>query len=354
VAGLFDPLRGAFSNLEYAGLSRKLHEEFSKGTITLDRYAISLLNLGLGLRNIQIATLRVEDLIVTSEKITKKYKLRVPRVKQHGGCYRKQFTERPLNDEFGVILAAQATRAMQVARRMGEHDESKVPMFPSGGQTTHYCKDVEETLSSMPAIIGMQSSSTLNTLGVVSERTGEPIVANSSRCRMTVGTRAAQDGRSAEEIAQILDHTSLRSAKFYVGLRSEMVSNIDRKLALLLAPLAQRFAGTLVSRQGAARQSGGMIIGVATPGEAPVLVGGCNKCGHCGLVKPVACYSCRLFTAWIEGPHEEVLRDLILRREKMIELGSDSVATSLDETIIACAEIVQRCAELRDNPGVQQ
>ncbi|QFY63483.1 hypothetical protein FZ934_24855 (plasmid) [Rhizobium grahamii] len=84
VARLFDPLKGAFSTLEFDGLTSTLHREFAAGNVDLDSYAISLLQMVLGLRPTQTASFLVKDLSVEEADGGKVYRLNVPRAKQPG------------------------------------------------------------------------------------------------------------------------------------------------------------------------------------------------------------------------------------------------------------------------------
>lgn len=77
-------------------------------------------------------------------------------------------------------------------------------------------------------------------------------------------------------------------------------------------------------------------------------VGTCGKYGFCGAYAPIACYTCRKFQAWLDAPHETVLEELILKREKTLEqTGDERIAFVNDRTILAVAEVVQKCKELK-------
>ena len=74
----------------------------------------------------------------------------------------------------------------------------------------------------------------------------------------------------------------------------------------------------------------------------------CGKYGFCGSLAPIACYTCRSFQPWLDGPHEAVLNLLISERDRL--LGVDArIASINDRTILAVAEVVRRCAELRND-----
>ncbi|MGX9980900.1 hypothetical protein [Methylobacterium fujisawaense] len=348
------PIQGAYSNLEYDGLYKALHAAFGSGEISIDNYALCLLSGALGPRPVQIASLMVGDLKVTAgpEKI---YILCVPRAKQRRGGYRTHFTDRPLVEELGMVIEAQARIVCEQAARCGMDDPKQIPLFPAVHVTGTFFDGGMTFARPTSASIAMRIINVMEGLGVRSERTGGAINVNATRARRTAGTRAAQEGKSLEEIAAILDHTSLTAASSYVEIRSELLQRLDKKVAMLLAPMAQRFAGTLAVRgddleHGIQRH----VFGAVDDGEGPADVGGCGKRGFCGLGKPIACYTCRLFNPWLDGPHEAILDSLLARRRRMAADGSLIVAITLDDTIIACAEVVRQCHALAASLEVDQ
>ena len=338
------PVNGAYSNLEYDGLYKALHQGFAEGTISLDNYSLCLLSGAIGARPIQLASLRICDLKISSTASGKSYVIAIPRAKQRGAGYRKLFTERPLIEDVGIILEAQVRLVRVKAYACGMSGPEQAPMFPASHAASTFFGDGTVLAQPTSATISQRIGYVMEGLGVKSERTGKPINVHATRARRTTGTRAAQAGRSLEEIAAILDHSSLNAAKSYIQYCVDLLQSIDRKLAMLLAPMAQRFAGKLATRGNNSNQEiQRHVFGASHEGEGPVDVGGCGKHGFCGLGKPVACYTCRLFHPWLDGPHEAILEGLLARRRRIAEDGSPIVAATLDDTIVACAEVVRQC-----------
>jgi hypothetical protein len=338
------PIEGAYSVLEYDGLCKALHAAFASGEISLDNYAICLLSGAIAPRPIQIASLMVGDLKVTAGPVGKIYTLCVPRAKQRSGGYRAHFTERPLVEEIGMVLEAQARMVREKARQCGMNDLKQIPLFPALHASGTFVDGKMTVARPTSSSMAMRIINVMEGLRVKSERTGGAINVNVTRARRTIGTRAAQEGKSLEEIAAVLDHTSVATASSYVEIRSELLQRLDKKVAMLLAPMAQRFAGTLTARgddlgHGIQRH----VFGAVDDGGGPADVGGCGKHSFCGLGKPIACYTCRLFHPWLDGPHEAILDGLLARRRRMAADGSLMVAITLDDTIIACAEVVRQC-----------
>jgi hypothetical protein len=74
-------------------------------------------------------------------------------------------------------------------------------------------------------------------------------------------------------------------------------------------------------------------------------VGNCGSFGFCGAIVPIACYTCRNFQPWKDGPHLEVLEAVVRDCERVIaETGDITIAGINDRTILACAEVVRLCA----------
>lgn len=338
------PIQGAYSNLEYDGLYKALHTAFAIGKISIDNYGLCLLSGAIGPRPVQIASLMVGDLKVTTGPVGKIYILSVPRAKQRGGGYRTHFTDRPLIEEVGIVIEAQARLVSEQARRCRIDDLKQVPLFPAVHASSTFYDGEMTPARPTSSSIAMRIINVMEGLGVKSERTGEVINVNATRARRTAGTKAAQQGKSLEEIAAVLDHTSLTAAQSYVEIRSELLQRLDKKIAMLLAPMAQRFAGALAARSdGIEHGIQRHVFGAVDEGEGPADVGGCGKNSFCGLGKPIACYTCRLFHPWLDGPHEMILDSLLARRKRMAADGSLIVATTLDDTIVACAEVVRQC-----------
>lgn len=335
--------RGAYTNIEFDGLYKALHANYANGQISLYNYALCLLSAALAPRPIQLASIWVSDLKIEQRKGIKSYTLSVPRAKQPGGHYRMEFTDRPLIAEIGMVVEAHARAVRKAAEECGVPNVDEVHLFSVNHFNSSFYVDGSSPLPPTPASIAMRIKTVMETLQVKSERTGEPINVNPTRARRTLGTRAAQEGRSAEEIAHLLDHSSITAAKFYIEIRSELFQNLNKKVALHLAPLAQRFLGKIADHRSAA---GGIfqrhVFGQGNV-ETPANLGGCGKFGFCGLGKPTACYTCRLFNPWVDAPHEAVLNGLLERRASMEAHGSAIVAQSLDDTILACAEVVRLC-----------
>lgn len=342
------PIHGPYTSLEFDGINKALHASFGRGEVSLYNYGACLLSLALGLRPSQIACLRTSDLTISrdSDGITK-YVLAVPRVKQRGRKVRSEFKERQLDPDLGMVLATHIAKVRAEIDAAGGNPEHAA-MFPVAFRGQDY---MIPGLHTSAENIGRRIAATLEGLDVKSERTGETINSHAYRARRTLGTRMAQEGKPAAVIADALDHVGLENVMVYVEARLEMLARLDEKMSMHLAPLAQRFLGK-VSQRGMDRESGvhRHVLGTISAGDAPEDIGGCGKYSFCGLPKPLACYTCIQFRPWDDGPHAAILENLCIRRQKLAETDV-RVAETLDDTIVAVAWVVQKCAEKRQSLG---
>lgn len=191
----------------------------------------------------------------------------------------------------------------------------------------------------------------VESLGVISVRTGEAINITPYRFRRTTGTRAAVEGHGELIIAELLDHTDTQNVGVYVQAVPEIVERIDRAMAFHLAPLAQAFAGTIVSSEEDAIRGGDPSSRVCDPrfDSSMKPMGSCGSHGFCGAMAPVACYTCRSFQPWLDGPHEAVLNYLIAEREHLLAEADLRIASINDRTILAVAEVVARCNQIKSS-----
>lgn len=161
---------------------------------------------------------------------------------------------------------------------------------------------------------------TFSKLQVTSERTGKPLHVTATRFRRTPGTRAALEGHGELVIAELLDHTDTQNVGVYVQATSQILERIDRAVAMQLAPLAQAFAGEIITNESEVVRAGDPTSRICDPRFDASMrpMGNCASHAFCSLMAPVACYTCRSFHPWQDGPHEAVLDFLLAERERLL------------------------------------
>lgn len=346
-----DPLDGPFTDFEVEALHAAVDDGYKAGDINLDDYLLVWLFFALGQRSIQYASLKVCDFGASIAKDGATiYSLNVPRAKQREQLSRSVFSQRVLVPQIGEKFV----QYIEEIRREFTGvlvDTSVAPLFPTKRSNKNEPNGFEYHRTS--SSLSLDLKKTLNRLHVISERTGEPLHITATRFRRTLGTRAAMEGHGELVIAELLDHTDTQNVGVYVQATPEIVERIDRAMAMHLAPLAQAFAGVIIKTESEARRKGDPTSRICDPRFEPSMkpMGNCGQHGFCGELAPISCYTCRNFQPWLDGPHEAVLNHLISERERLMEVSDSRIASINDRTILAVAEVVRRCDEIKGGMG---
>ena len=340
-----DPAEGPFTQVELQVIHQAVNKAFAEGDIDSREFSLVWLFMATGARPIQIADLKIKDFhALQTESGTAEYILRIPRAKQRGALRRAAFKDRPLIPQVGDVIHAYITQVKIESERCASDMASSddLPIFPiwnkpnSPGFSHHpdaleVRKEVKELFSK---------------LEVFSHRTGEPIKITPRRFRYTLGTRAAQEKLGPLVIAEMLDHDDTQNVMVYTKATPEIIETIDEALAMELAPLAQAFAGKIVAADDETDRADDPTSLVRRPGQDGV--GRCGRCGTCGAAAPIACYTCGNFQAWLDAPHEEILKDLLDERRRLLEVtGDERIAHVNDNAILAVAQVVEECKRIK-------
>jgi integrase len=362
------PKRGPLSDLEFDALHQALIDAFEKDEIDLDDFVLAELFMATGRRPVQLADLRVKDIIeAKSNDGLRTFVLNVPRSKQRGGSWRDSFKPFALVSEMGIALKAMVEKNhLEFFAYIGadlKNSSDEIPIFPNW----EVIKDVanngvssEDIRSLMKIDAFHQNTNQLNlwlnkvvkSLSVHSERTGKNLRVFPTRLRRTLATRAAREGHGELIIAELLDHTDTQNARVYTENVPEHVNAINEAMARQLAPLAQAFAGMIVVSERDAVRGDDLSSRVRSDRGN---IGTCGLHGFSGALAPVACYTCRNFQPWLDAPHQELLDGLLAERERVREITGDlTIASTNDRTIMAVTQVVQMCEVRRTqmNKGI--
>ncbi|MBU4530610.1 MAG: hypothetical protein KUA43_01810 [Hoeflea sp.] len=333
-----DPNTGAFNDTELFAIQAALNDGFARGVICLMDYALAWLLLGFGVRPIQIAALKESDLIVSEGEGGRNYALRMPRAKQRGSDVRAAFKTRYCSKQIGLLLEL----------LIEQNSQRRAEMLLAGDEWPMFM-GVEE--GDLPGFrYHLSSASLARRLKATFEKV-IVLKANTKRFRITMAQRAVDDGRDKYTVAELLDHSDTQNVGVYYEASPSMVLRLDRHLAMEMAPLAQAFAGVVVmSESEVLRGTHGdnRIYDRTLRDNVREPLGYCGQMSFCGLTVPFACYTCRHFQPWIDGPHEAFLEALMDDRERMIEAQySPKIYAIKDRTIFAVAEVIQLCTAER-------
>lgn len=344
-----DPLEGPLTDMERSAVQAALNENYAMGKIALDDYILAWLALLLGQRPIQYAMLKVGDVeeVVKSDG-TREYVLKIPRAKQQSDKTRRhQLKERLITPSIGKLLLIHADIVKEQLKEKFSEDPLQAPLFPQRLHT----KSVRPAFHfhATPGEIGSRIRKILSGLNVYSERTGRTVKTTAKRLRHTIATVAAREGHGELIIAELLDHSDTQNVGVYVKATPEIVERIDHAIALHMAPLAKAFVGNFICDESEAARGDDPTSRIVDPrfDEKMRPMGSCGRSGACEFWAPIACYTCKSFQAWVDGPHEKVLLYLLAERERQIRDVDARIASINDRTILAVAAVVRHIRELR-------
>src|SRR5690606_12143858 len=149
--------------------------------------------------------------------------------------------------------------------------------------------------------------------------------------RHHVGYSLAISGATAEEIAYILGHSSVVTARHYIFSTPEMAQIRAKALgsnSLYKQMIAMLLTGRLVYTKDWSRKKVLGNIGA----DIHYDIGGCSYPGHC-LFQPVRnCYGCMYFHPFIDADHGKVLHSIQNEINSLIKL-SDGIGLSRNPVI---------------------
>ncbi len=317
----------------------------------LDSLLIIWLSMSFGIYPLAMSYLNEEDLICTALPDGRTfYELRIPRLKKSNPDVRSQFHTRPVDPAVGALFE-EKIRNNRGARRfsmLGEDPRRyQNPMFPRESvNPTLLDTDFEpHAFRSRKQYFNVAINNFVWLHELKSEKDG-PLRATPRRLRYTFATRLVQEGASPLELADALDHTDLQQVMVYFNSRSDVVVSLDKGMAATLAPLAQAFLGEVVKDvPGTDRRKelGYPIYFFNEKKQKLEELSRCKTLTACGLVAPIACYTCPKFKPWAEAPHELVLDKLFDDRNDHLDIGADpKITQARDVTIVAVSEVIRR------------
>jgi integrase len=344
-----DPITGPLTVMETGSLLSALVEAFAKRDVDIQGYLLGWLFIALGMRPVQFAAMKVCDLkVLRATDGEDTFLLSIPRAKQQGVTQHRDLSrERAILPEVGRLLEVHIENVKSDLKgRLA--NLNLAPLFPAkSGARSSRGFEFHRTAGNLADLL----KRVMNSLGVLSERTGEELHLTPIRFRRTIGTRAAEEGHGVLVIAELLDHSDTQNAGVYTEATPAIIERIDRAIAIHMAPLAQAFAGKLIQNEADATRgtdpsSRIVDLRIDQSGRA---MGSCGQSSYCGFSAPIACYRCPCFEPWLDGPHEAVFQFLLDRRENLLLNTDRRIASVNDLTILAVAEVVRLCAEYKNN-----
>jgi hypothetical protein len=349
-----DPEEGPLDDLESTSLLNALRATRKSGRLSLSEQAATWICVAFGPNARQPALMREGDIKVFSgdDEQTPFIQADIPRMKKRGDSVRGEFRRRQLNWEIGNIILELIEENGERRKRHWPSTDFAFPLFVRDTPSEQANGPMREyAMHLAPEEFTRLVAESVKKLGVISHRTGEPLKITTRRLRYTYATRLVREGVSKREVADLLDHTDLQNVQVYFDIKSDIVAPLDKAIALALGPIAQAFLGKIVRNPSEATRGGDPSADVAvtdaTSGSVR-RVGTCGTYSFCGLMAPVACYTCISFQPWIDGPHHLALEKLLAERERKVVAGRDGRMVGIhDITILAIGDVITRIEAMK-------
>ncbi len=300
-----DPERGAFTEQELKNIQDGVNKAFQCGEISVRDWALVWFFVGTGVRPIQIARMRLRDVLVNNGPEGKEITLAIPLAKGENGVSNERWKRKAPSVLTDVLL------------RYLEN---------LGAQKKYLNRPLFFDTSSM---IWARIRVIFDHVQTFSERLRGPIPVFPYRFRYTLGTRALALGASDHEVARLLTHRTIWCVRFYRAAMPTLQKPIKEAIGLEMSFIAQAFQGRLINSLNDATRSdeaSALIRDFAhLMGQS---IGACGTRAECHQDAPRACLSCMKFEPFSAAPWEDLLRILIEDMEaeaedriKLITLG---------------------------------
>ncbi|WP_194727293.1 site-specific integrase [Noviherbaspirillum malthae] len=339
------PLKGPLTDVERESFLDALSAAYAHGTIDMESYVLTWLFVLFGARPIQYALMKVSDFQVIHSREGERYQLRIPLAKGRAAKWREEFLEVDIIPDLAELFNDYAHHVM-LSMEGKLPDVSLAPMFPCLSEHSFF---PGYEYHSQAEDLGLKVKRVVASLDVLSERTGKVIAMNPRRFRYTVGTNCIREGIGPEATARRLGQRWASSVKPYIQLARlfELGKRIDIAVAAELGRLAQLCKATLIKDdESKDPDTTRHIVNPEIDPSMKAPMGSCGSDSFCAFNKPIACYTCPLFRAWLDGPHEAVFAYLSADREKKIAAKcSPRIIAGNDRTLGAVAQVIMNCRE---------
>lgn len=342
-----DPVKGPFSEEEYKSLYMSVNAAHGRGDIDLWILVLTRLLFACGGRVSQYISLKISDFDLAGQKIS------LPTAKTGLGHTRCAFIDFDLSAQTCMYLG------QYIVLLKSEGHGSNSALFPWEHVRVRRSESRSSKKSSSmffghcsAGMLAERYVNAINGLALSTSRlNNESLPVTLRRFRYTFGTRLAEEGASKLIIANRLGHVDLQHVDCYISSSPRIVERLDHAIGELLSPLAKAFQGQLVENgaPGASAESSERQIIDFRVSTSPV--GNCSQSASgCVFNKPVCCYTCIRFEPWLDAPHHEVRKRLMLDREKFgtdfrMAAVNDEAIKAIDEVIFLCEQVAKQRAD---------
>ena len=373
-----DPETGWYIDQEYDDLLEAIWLDYETETVDLQKSLTLLLSAQYARRPIQMAHLKIADIIKNGEScgVTGK-RIEFPGAKDKNAAGFRQSKQEihPLSNDLWDLCQLQIQNSRAVWEKSLDIDIShnsifQLPLFYNTLEPTRK-KCIAKAREYEPQPLNVYSSQYLHIQAseiskfcsrrsaasayhgttVTSIRTGKVLKENAYRFRYTRPRQLARQGVPRATLQQWIGHSNPKSLEAYYDDPAERARTLNEHIAPLLSPIAQAFQGNLVDAEEHANRGQDPTSRIELEGNEELGVGSCGEHGFCNASVPIPCYRCSKFQPWVYGPHTEVLQRLEERQRIENETPRPGlkrrllVPVQLDKDIRAVQAVIKLCDE---------
>lgn len=309
-----DPRRGALTEQELRNVYQALNRAYATRAITTGQWALCFFLIATGVRPIQIARMKVKDVVCTTGPEGVEMTLLITIAKTREGTKNTRWRRKCPTQLAEVLGAYLATPAMIAAL-----PDSSL-FFDQSAKVASHLRAVFDILETH------------------SDRLKGPIPLFPYRFRYTLGTRAIAHGARDEEVARLLTHTSLHCVRYYRAAMPSLQAPIAEAIGGEMTIFARAFQGRLIESLGqATRKDDESALITAYEHLNGQDLGACGTRAKCYQDAPRGCLTCNKFEPFREAPWEALREALVNDRDKE---KSDRIRHITQEQIDAVDEII--------------
>lgn len=346
---LLDHENGPFTRAEVAQISQAIHQE----DVPLQTRVCFKLAMQFGLRPIQIALLREDDVYYDDKLLA--WFINIPRVKGRTAQLRRNknnFVLRELPSHLAEDISELKKTYSEI--NMLDLEGSNLPRPLLKAEKCHlelleqknlkeyawhmYSKNITELFRFSRNLLNIQSRHITDDDG-----NSTPLKINCYRFRYTLGTRMVMEGKTPEEVAIALDHSTVASVQHYFRYNRDLIDFIDDSFesSKTIKSAVMRWQGFIVDEDDGSVE--GSLIRVSDIAS----LGKCLKKTQCEMHPTVSCYSCSRFRPFKNADHEAQLKVIEAERDFVKANSSGAVLHQLDEAWEGAIQIVEAIKSMK-------
>jgi len=337
---LLDHEHGPFTRTEVSEITQAIHQD----NISIKERVMVKLALRYGLRPIQLALLREDDILYDENKLA--WYVNIPRVKGRVAQLRRNinnFVLRELSRDLAEDISALINNNKQYPCEDLNHIKLPRPLFFRQKINRDYLANIKTQdyawhQTSFKISINF-SNLELNLFSKhVTDENGTSLLLklNCYRFRYTLGVRMVMEGKTPDEVALALDHSTTASVSHYFKYNRDIIDFIDDSFesSSALKNATLRWKGFLIDEDD--DSISGSVIRVSDIAS----LGKCLKKSRCELQPTVSCYGCAKFRPFKDADHGAQLKVIKAERDFVKQNSSGPVQHQLDEALLGAIEII--------------